>query len=57
MEYRELAATTGFQELFVSGMIFTSARDLKMGFVTSPHGLIEQFYLLPGGRLFHLSRQ
>ncbi len=29
MEYRELAATTRFQELFVSGMFFPSARDFE----------------------------
>ena len=29
MEYCELAATTRFQELFVSGMFFTSARDFE----------------------------
>ena len=29
MEYRELAATNRFQELFVSGMFFTSARDFE----------------------------
>lgn len=29
IEYRELAATTRFQELFVSSMFFTSARDFE----------------------------
>ncbi|MCJ7686615.1 MAG: ASKHA domain-containing protein, partial [Desulfobacteraceae bacterium] len=29
MEYRELAATTRFKELFVSSMVFTSARDFE----------------------------
>ena len=29
LEYRELAATARFQELFVSGMFFTSARDFE----------------------------
>jgi len=29
MEYRELAATSRFQELFVSGMFFPSARDFE----------------------------
>jgi len=32
MEYRELAATTRFQELFVSGMFFTCARDFEEDF-------------------------
>ena len=29
IEYRELAATTRFQELFVSSMFFTSSRDFE----------------------------
>jgi len=32
LEYLELAASTRFQELFVSGMFFTSARDFEDGF-------------------------
>lgn len=32
LEYRELAASTRFQELFVSGMFFTSARDFEDAF-------------------------
>ena len=32
LEYRELAATSRFKELFVSGMFFTSARDFEDAF-------------------------
>jgi len=32
IKYRELAATTRFQELFVSGMFFTSAQDFEEDF-------------------------